>query len=305
MKNKLNIFICISILIIGNSNAQPFKEPQFKFTLYVHDALGFRDSVILGMDSILTATYIHPDFGEVDITDIPFTNPLEIRGSEYGGNEFHSKIKIQPYYLCSDKFSSYNFTTYMGVSLRVKNFPITLSWDKEKIKNSCPNWLHFTRHWLFTHHPWPPSVFPQPILRLSEQDSFTFDKKYLDITNDYKNAYIANIDSGATDSIYVFFLGWAKNMPVDAVVNIQDISLNSSPNPTNRLITITLPKNIENIESIVIENIGGKKAKEIIRPELFNDSEIHLDFSDLIPNLYIVKVRNKKNEIYWARIVRI
>ena len=64
------------------------------------------------------------------------------------------------------------------------------------------------------------------------------------------------------------------------------------PNPTNSLVTISLQNSTENINSITIINILGKKVKEIANT---TSSEINVDVSNLSKGIYLVEITTESN----------
>jgi hypothetical protein len=83
MMKTRSVFIAITILSIYCGYGQ--KSAMFETTVYVIDAVGNVDSVVIGYDLDANAEY-NPQFGEHDITD-PFDSIFEIRAGH--GLDYH------------------------------------------------------------------------------------------------------------------------------------------------------------------------------------------------------------------------
>lgn len=170
-------------------------EPAFKFSLIVEDDIGLLDSVILGYDS-LAKGLIDPQFGEIDITNQPYDSLLEIRcgGGFTGYSQYQSKINIFPYYSCLNDPEPH--FSYMVLTIRAKELPVTLKWDHTLFQNSCRDYSHFTRDITYLSNP---NFGGDPYrFLLAWSSEFVVDRDYLNKT-DYRwgrNKYLVDINNG-------------------------------------------------------------------------------------------------------------
>ncbi|MCB0375492.1 MAG: hypothetical protein KDD04_06205, partial [Sinomicrobium sp.] len=73
----VRIFIIIGLLLGSWQAAHSQQTAQFETTLYFEDAVGNRDSVIVGYDTLATHD-IDPEFGEQELVS-PFDSVFEVR----------------------------------------------------------------------------------------------------------------------------------------------------------------------------------------------------------------------------------
>ncbi len=131
--------ICCSLIWITVGLAANAQE--FSFPLYFEDALGNRDTLILGYDPMATDT-IDEAFGEQDIRAIPFDATFEVRVADLGyadggrlmedPTSFHSKTQIK----MKECDSSY-FPLVSSIIISNAEFPLTVSWDSALFMGPC------------------------------------------------------------------------------------------------------------------------------------------------------------------------
>ncbi len=126
----------------------------FETTIYFEDALGNRDSVVVGHDLEANVDY-NPQFGELDI-DTPFDSVFEVRAARYfdfssfSGEMVlskkiigHAEGSVHPTYNCLPNVEP------MAFFVHAKYQPITVSWDKAQFINSyCRTGTILTSHML-------------------------------------------------------------------------------------------------------------------------------------------------------------
>jgi Secretion system C-terminal sorting domain len=131
-----NLFIfCYFILWQQVAYAQ-----MFKTMFVVEDAVGNRDSVWLGFDTL--ASYYNPQFGEAHI-DAPFDSILEVRCTHFVNSPIgpsvsalQSKTIIGACELYGN-INCYN-VEYIIMYIQAKYTPVTISWDRSYIYNYSP-----------------------------------------------------------------------------------------------------------------------------------------------------------------------
>lgn len=132
-------FILLSVLISNQLNSQVQAlgpVSMFQTTIYVKDALGHLDSVVLGYDTLAGYNF-NPAFGEAYLTT-PFDSVLDVRAS-------HSTWSSQPdSILFSKKIVGWcekyvNVDCYLPEALMIfvkaKYQPVTFLWDRQYIVN--------------------------------------------------------------------------------------------------------------------------------------------------------------------------
>lgn len=116
--------------------------PMFQTTIYFEDAIGNRDSILVGYDTLANVRY-NPDFGEVDLIT-PFDSVFEVRAAHwrpYNSDFITSKIIVgaaEEYLNLPDCYAAEIIIFYINAKYQ----PITILWDQttfaesECIKNS-------------------------------------------------------------------------------------------------------------------------------------------------------------------------
>ncbi|MFZ4634671.1 MAG: hypothetical protein ACOYNO_10735 [Saprospiraceae bacterium] len=241
---KYFYFLLLGIMLSATPASSQFLEPQIKFKLYVQDAIGNKDSVTIGYDS-LAYPGIDTAFGEVNLRYVPFDSVFEVRGADKSGFEYQSKPTLHWY---TPLMCNYNFSQYQSIIIRAKHFPVTISWDSTYFHDDCYDWTHLTRIWSYLFNP---SFVNGDIAKLRDYSSVTFTKLYQQQTNGFMNNRIELIEGGGQDSVYVIWVGLAANMPTNSTFEAQVPVVKSYPNPVSDWLSL----DIEVQEQVHIQSI--------------------------------------------------
>lgn len=132
-------------------------QEEFSFKLYFEDALGNKDTIIIGYDDNATNT-IDASFGELDILSQPWRSTMEVRTGELLDNSIgtnagpypeaftsisHSKKQIIKKD-CSQAWSQAYNVFY--ILLKNVEFPLTIIWDYQEVLNPCTS-RNFMTDW--------------------------------------------------------------------------------------------------------------------------------------------------------------
>lgn len=118
---------------------------EFSFELYFEDAIGNRDTIVLGFDENATDS-IDTAFGEVNIISQPWDSVFEVRitdeyehrqSSHSGQGTFHTKKQIV-------KKNCHSVWSVSAIDINVTHFPVIVSWDSTLFNSSCLNGTVFT-----------------------------------------------------------------------------------------------------------------------------------------------------------------
>jgi hypothetical protein len=122
-----NSFLLAVIVLTANF----IRSLDFVFPMYFEDVLGNRHTVYIGCDPNGSCDVILPEFGELDITHIPFdpmfdvriTNQADISCGETTEEPFHTKKKIilPP--------NSFYFWPRANIDIHTLHWPVKASWD--------------------------------------------------------------------------------------------------------------------------------------------------------------------------------
>jgi hypothetical protein len=295
--NKISKLFCLAILLfVGRTASAQSLEPKIKFTVRFEDAIGNKDSVIVGYDS-LAAPYIDSIFGEIDLTEVPFDSVFEVRGADKGGQEFLSKIIVHGYreWMCIGNVQ------HQSINIYAKHFPVKITWDSTYFEHECYDWTHFTRNWYYLFHP---SIYSGNIIRLYEQSEFLVTEAYLAQTETYRTSYLHSIEGGGEDTVFVMFIGLAGSEPTDAVEEPFGVPVKVSPNPATDEVRLELPEGFGEILYSQVYTIAGQVRWIDVRQ---NDGSLNwiINLSDWPDGIYTIKIVNTKGKMAIARFVKI
>lgn len=298
MNNTLKLFCAAILLIVRFTATAQILEPKIKFTLHFEDAIGNKDSVIVGYDS-LAAPYIEIEFGEIDLTEVPFDSVFEVRGADMGGQEDLSKITVDAWWDAMCELEG--FAQYQSVNIYAKHFPVRISWDSTYFAQECYDWTHFTRNWYYLFHP---GFYDGNIIRLNEKSEFVVTNEYLAQTETFRTSYLHSVEGGIEDTVYVMFIGLAGSQPTDAVEEPFGGKAGITPNPATDQVRLELPEGFGEVGYLQVFGASGRVSR-LGKMENISPSSWQIGVADWLPGVYTLKVVNKKGEFAAARFVKL
>lgn len=292
--------------------------PQFQTTLYVEDAVGNRDSVIVGFDSAAT-TGIDPAFGEAYLPS-PFDSVLEVRAGTFLGFEFEigqlSKIIIEP------SEPVFPLSTGMGCfnGLRIfiyiwaKHQPVKVTWDKNQILSDvCVRGSLISNHYtdeLASPYDW--YGFPENVhVCMGESQEMIIDISQQAIVSSQVHAPVSiekEVEGMGLQTIYGLrffpsptFTFWTPCYYVTGNEEVVGTEEDHAvfPNPTADLFSIVLPAG-KIAKTILIWNMQGKLVKTFVNPIAEN-----IDITNLAVGMYITTTETVDGIMFSKRIVKI
>lgn len=153
MKN-LHFFIATAILLFPRFlHAQ--QTPQFQITLHFEDAIGNKDSIIVGYDQTASYDQLNPQFGEA-LIETPFDSVFEVRAMHGDVNQPLQTSKIIIGNLETSSGSSCGAMEFIRIVINADNFPITVRYDSALINsNVCQtNMILSPDHLIFVLENW-------------------------------------------------------------------------------------------------------------------------------------------------------
>ena len=247
-----------TILLLGGFNV--FSQEEFSFELYIEDAIGTRDTVVIGYD-ITSTDSIDVLFGEVNLIDSVWSKSLEARvgvNSNYCGNTNDpvclSKKSISPRYP-----GTMEFWLNVSIYVRCDNYPIKFSWDETvfvadntivgtMIAGDC--WSHYCS-----------DVINSDYVKLSDIDSIQF----MNVSSISPNLEFAFSENGhdIRKASFAFndgstYCGWGN------VDEYQNNEISVFPNPTSDVLFFEYGdvKDYE-LDEIYISNVTGKRVLKV------------------------------------------
>ncbi len=236
-----------------------FAQEQFSFTMYIEDAAGNQDSLIIGYDSLATDS-IDVAFGEVDLHQVPWDLPFDARAGNLDNQwswgdttEWLTEKSIVP--------------PNGGVKIEVKcsNFPIEVTWNTADFP--VPSDIEGS-------HMWYPYVTDLSNL-MTLGGSVILDEFSLDQYQNYHG-----------DTIHFFYFQFCDVSCSGVSVSENDVaSIDLYPNPANNVLTLGGVDNVSQVE--VIDLLG----KTLQFPMLGGRN---LDVSGLPVGYYWLRVGEEK-----------
>ncbi|MCF6170808.1 MAG: T9SS type A sorting domain-containing protein [Bacteroidales bacterium] len=219
MKTIFTLFL--SAILCQNMFGQ-----EFSFSIVFEDAIGNKDTLVLGYDANATDT-IDEEFGEINIIGIPLDSLFDVRVSDAfwknGIGTFQTKKQIVPANSCTGP-------SLITIDFKCVNWPVTASWDNSVFDDTCREGSVFT-----SVHPggWWDTGSPSDLWRaeLKNENEVTFTSNVIPGAFNENYAYINQV----SDTIPVFWLAFGKAgllwMDVDEID--QEKSLAIFPNPND------------------------------------------------------------------------
>ncbi len=229
------------------------KTAFFETTIYFEDAIGNKDSLVVGHDENANSDY-NPDFGEIHIT-APWDSVFEVRGTH-----FFDWYSIDDNLLLSKKiigsgergitqgYDCLSFNTPIVIFANVKNLPLKISWDQGAFSSSfCRNRSTITPHVLpmITEY-WYDSL-EENIDYCCMAESNSVDFYTFRVNDGFGFHLIDQIENNTVDTMMALLLNFrfqnASDSPCTAVVSTDEIDSSSSdidifPNPSHNEINI-------------------------------------------------------------------
>ncbi len=310
--NKL-VFFTNLFLILWASNLQSQTTAQFEATIYVEDAIGNIDSVIVGFDSLATED-LDPEFGEIEI-DTPFDSVFEVRGTLLTGQYRYkcSKKIINGAERIFDGPNDWSSGCYGGgdcfIIIRSIHQPVKISWHQSEFwSRNCHSGSLLSNHWadvLSGPYDWNENPANQYFC-MAAQDSIVIDLSEEAILEANVNTPVFldfEVEGVGEQSIYgvrFFHAPIFHWTPCDQFVTSSSIpesedAIQLFPNPTNDDVRLELPEG-HRPEEVSIYNLNGQQVAHFTG---LNSSVIPLH--NLPKGIYQVIV----NQRFTGRVVKL
>ena len=272
MKNVL-VFI---LLILGFSTS----GQTFSFPMYFSDALGNKNTLVIGYD--INASYgIDSAFGEENIITEPMDSVFDIRLTNYMDRnndhlpvDIHTKKQIIKYHCFTSLYHQ------IELDIKAKHWPVTAYWDRTLFSDPCRHWSVFTG---VSPGGWWDTGCPSSldVLNLNSIDSVTFTSNRM---NDLNDSYDYVTDGG--DTLDVFWITFShRKIEKGSVKDLRDARnfISVYPNPAGEKINFKLEMPSFNPKRVEIYNSLGQMV-------LQSDQWVDLDISTLTSGIYFAKM---------------
>lgn len=271
MKKIILLFVCAGLSLA----AQAQQTPEFSFSLIVEDALGNRDSVVLGYDPTATQD-IDAQFDGSNIQGQPWDSILEIRCFiEDGFNQPTDCAQTESNVVLwgSQDFCNlgpvwWTFS-HLGLLLRAKYPPITFRWDPTLFAptptNDCHDWSLLVSSSIYIYQ----DPFTQLLPRFLR--NFPLGAVYEDFANPNQvyEKMLAPIEDGTQDTVTAYYFVFTHEMPWVGLEEIAGFETATwAPNPFQDHIQLTgLPAGAR-LERVAVYDLLGRPLLEQAGAEL-------------------------------------
>lgn len=311
MRKKLALLSGITLLF--TTLAQTQENALFHTTIWFEDAVGNRDSIVVGYDPDAT-TGIDTEFGEVEIT-VPFDSIFEVRAMcHFDFEQSMSKVIINR----SQFIPAYNCHSWarIGIFAWSKYPPVTISWDSAAfLEDRCLRGSFLSNHILDElAGPINPQLLPPICACMAAKDSQIFDMTYEGLIEQYQMTDVLNISHALSVEALVEGMGEQviyglrfKPEDVDGYTPCYWITVSTDdpdqlapltifPNPSSGVIKTSGAV----FETVSVWDATGRHIGDFYAAQ---DREINL--SGLLAGMYWLLARDRDGKRYVGKVVKL
>lgn len=270
MKTHLKIIFFICFLQNANCiHAQ--QQPQWKFHLAFEDATGAKDTIWFVWDSTASFYGIDTVFGEIPINITPDTFQVYLT---IPGGYFSNTFATYPYNSFQNNIYAHNYV-----------YPIIIRWDTSLFYSNA-------------------LISPINCAEMDNSYFFTTSGNFCNVFNMLEN-----------DTALCPPFGLEEHFPLSVNINVNEycclngIEENNGnngeydiyPNPFGEKLIMVSSKC--KVKEIIIYSVDGKKVYQD-KNEYPEEKEIRLSLAMLNQGIYIVEIKNDKNQKFYEKIVK-
>ena len=279
--------------------------PEFQYTLYVEDARGKKDSVVLGYDRTETRATINPNFGEVDIKNRPFDSTLEVRATDAADRfaiKFHSKKAIAFYEgVCPQNASS----SIITLLIRAKYYPIKFSWNKAAFTDLCRSRSLLLNSESYFALDIPPtrgidSLYSVTYLKNQSEKVEKFDRRTPSGQPNpiYHYVFLAPTNDGRNDTIWTYSVVFRSEF-INKVDENSAKQVKSYPNPTREFLNLEFSDS--ETGNIQIFDLTGRNVKTL---KVESTNQLQIDVHDLTVGMYFLQFKTAAGKTYVSKFIK-
>lgn len=258
-----------------------FAQEEFSFELYFEDALGNKDTLILGYDPNATDS-IDTAFGEVNILNQPWDNVFEVRTGEAKPNWSSSSSAYESKKQVIDKTCIFDFDIF--INMVAVNYPVVIRWDTTLFVNDSCRLASILSG---VNYP-QTDVFEAPSIYLSNRYRTLGDNAdSLIIDPSQWNQSLNTYNNGSVD-LSVLWLSFANPEEVSASIKESSSTgyFHLFPNPGSGIINIDFIRRDK--EGILIKVFDLSGSLILTKPLIYSNE---LDLSHLENGTYILTIK--------------
>ena len=256
----------------------------FEIPIYFEDSAGYKDTIVLGYDSL--ATYaIDSSFGEINIIDSSYADNMEVRAAIYDYNIWPELPRILESKkmivgnACSNPSSTGENNSIM-VIIKSQHWPIAMSWDNTLFQEEC-NFIDIIDctpgGWFDVCGAGHPHMI--------------FEMRLTDTVSYYDTEFKIESDQDTLSALFFrFYSDFGSGFE-----DVPERKIDFFPNPTQGLLTLKDP--LHSDDKIRVTDIIG-------RPVSFNYSNQEIDILHAPDGMYILTVKLHNGESVAMKVIK-
>jgi hypothetical protein len=276
------IIFLLSCTVLISSGIYSQNTPYFETTFYFEDAVGNKDSVIIGYDLNINPLTINENFGEKEIK-APFDSVFEVRAFHLSDLQNRTSKKIIGH---AEPYGPYLESSRSIILVRIIHKPLKVTYDISKFYKEIRSGS-FLSHTFTKDLLGPEYIKPWEFFCLSTVDLhiFTFPDSLYGDNSSLGISYIRKIEGNTLDTLYGIE---ASFLPYECLFktstsNIVYQQLNCFPTIGQDYINIAFP-NETKPERVEVMNLMGQGFEVNINSE---NNICSLDINMLPKGMYI------------------
>ena len=280
------LYFSILMLVCTFSYTQ---TPEFEFTMHFMDAIGNRDSIVLGYDPNATGYIMNGEFGEQTIS-APFDSVFEVRASSSDGLYNYqptSKKSIAPGYCpyVPPFYPAPKYGTGGAISVQINHPPLKIWWDKTLFSQSidCRDSSVIVDKEIWFQYPLA-AAYPQ-LAYMANTDTLVHPMRGWE---DYQSAYLHGVEGGGQDTIKMLFVVITHQSLVDfgtANEPSQASTLDVYPNPASTYIEVH--SGLKGLGELSLWDMQGRCLERVTSEDM---AQHRFDTKNLTKGAYSVQV---------------
>ena len=273
---------CCGTLLLAQS------VPRFQMPLYFEDAVGNRDTIVVGYDETASYNQLNPQFGE-QLLATPFDSIFEVRAAHAIDAPHALSKKIIAQYENSIGDTCFS-SAGIEIFIQARHLPITIRYDTALVNSSVchqnmilsPDWFIFLMQYWWDAREYYCMIHTNVIV-----DTFT----HLGATNpgDFWLTRSFEVEGQGIKDIPGYFwliprVGVCQNMVATKAPTLASASIILAPNPVSSTLRVTWPEAF----SGRLEVIGSAGMQVLLRQTVQQSKMTEVDVGQLPGGLYFL-----------------
>jgi len=279
----------VSTLLAVFMACQPFLysqtvAPMFEMPLYFEDAVGNKDTLIVGYDTAASSQNLNLQFGE-ELIDFPFDSVFEVRAIHWDDDDLATSKKIIEWHTINGPDVPCSGSTGPNIIISAQYPPVTIRYDSTLFgSGSCrenailsPDWGIYTlQYWWDAYH-------------YCLRNTSEITDSLLDNFGGARFIEELEVEGQGIQELPGFFLtfwGWGpcNDFMIGTEEHLEAAWGEASPNPANDWVNIKIPKSFKVAGTALFDAVG----RWVECPVFFQGSEAQVDVKALNRGLYFL-----------------